>query len=349
MESKFVLEDKIWSSFILEKEFIVNKGIYLHSSKIYKGKTPYITAKAVENGVNLFINNNSLFSKDSITIEKVSLKAFYQPKAFYCSHDVSVISNNKLNKFNSLFITGIIIRNGVKYNYGRQAQMNVVKREKILLPTISEGSPDYEYMENYSKALFERKEKEYLTYIKKRLEELKNVKQPIPLEDKEWKTFFIENKFRIKSGRRLVKSEMKVGKIPFIGASDSNNGITMFIDNDNTSKDKNVLGVNYNGSVVENFYHPYTALFSDDVKRISFSEIEGNKYQYLFIKTLILQQKSKYEYGYKFNGERMKRQKIILPINSAGEPDYDYMEQYMQYKEITKLKEYLAFKHKQRS
>ena len=36
--------------------------------------------------------------------------------------------------------------------------------------------------------------------------------------------------------------------------------------------DKNVLGVNYNGSVVENFYHPYECIFSEDVKRISFKE-----------------------------------------------------------------------------
>ena len=38
--------------------------------------------------------------------------------------------------------------------------------------------------------------------------------------------------------------------------------------------DKNVLGVNYNGSVVENFYQPYECIFSEDVKRISFKEDE---------------------------------------------------------------------------
>ena len=38
--------------------------------------------------------------------------------------------------------------------------------------------------------------------------------------------------------------------------------------------DKNVLGVNYNGSVVESFYQPYECIFSEDVKRISFKEDE---------------------------------------------------------------------------
>lgn len=63
--------------------------------------------------------------------------------------------------------------------------------------------------------------------------------------------------------------------MPFIGAADSNNGITNFASNTNKLLDKNVLGVNYNGSVVENFYHPYECIFSDDVKRISFNDNEG--------------------------------------------------------------------------
>ncbi|OCW71873.1 restriction endonuclease subunit S [Elizabethkingia anophelis] len=164
------------------------------------------------------------------------------------------------------------------------------------------------------------------------------------LEKKEWKEFFIEDIFQIKSGKRLTKADMISGKIPFIGATDSNNGITEYIANKNSSYDSNVLGVNYNGSVVYNFYHPYKAVFSDDVKRLSFRNVKGNKYLYLFVKTIILQQKSKYEYGYKFNGERMKRQKILLPINVDNNPDYEFMENYMKALETKQLKQYLQYK-----
>lgn len=160
------------------------------------------------------------------------------------------------------------------------------------------------------------------------------------LTSKEWKEFFIEDIFKIKSGKRLTKADMVSGNIPFIGATDSTNGITEFIANTNSSLDKNVLGVNYNGSVVYNFYHSYEAVFSDDVKRLSFKETKGNKYSFLFVKTLILQQKSKYEYGYKFNGERMKRQKILLPVNSTGKPDYIFMANYMRQKEKQLLSQY---------
>lgn len=124
---------------------------------------------------------------------------------------------------------------------------------------------------------------------------------------------------------------MRPGNKPFIGATDSNNGVTAFTSSANTSEDCNVLGVNYNGSVVENFYHPYTCLFSDDVKRFRTKQVTGNKYIYLFLKTVILQQKEKYTYGYKFNEQRMRKQMLLLPVNEAGQPDYEYMEEYGKY------------------
>ena len=123
------------------------------------------------------------------------------------------------------------------------------------------------------------------------------------LDQCNWKEFRLEDIFTIDPGVRLTTANMTMGKRPFIGATDSNNGITAFVDNTNKSLDSNVLGVNYNGSVVENFYHPYEAIFSDDVKRLHLKEVENNKYICLFIKQSLLKQKAKYQYGYKFNGD----------------------------------------------
>lgn len=126
--------------------------------------------------------------------------------------------------------------------------------------------------------------------------------------------------------------------------------MTAFVSNNNKSIDENVLGVNYNGSVVENFYHPYQAIFSDDVKRLNWKdEAMGNKYSYLFLKQMILSQKIKYAYGYKFNGERMKHQKIMLPVTEAGLPDYDYMKSYMQKQELEQIFYILNYLHQEKN
>lgn len=152
----------------------------------------------------------------------------------------------------------------------------------------------------------------------------------LKLDSVKWDVFEIRTIFEVKAGKRLESYNMKKGTRPFVGASDANNGITNFLSNDNCSRDRNVLGVNYNGSVGEAFYHPYEALFSDDVKRFHLRQIPDDKYVFLFLKVAILQQKSKFAYGYKFNAERMERQHLVLPRTADGKPDYSFMRCFMQ-------------------
>ncbi|MEE0363170.1 MAG: restriction endonuclease subunit S [Prevotella sp.] len=172
-------------------------------------------------------------------------------------------------------------------------------------------------------------------YLRKGVE----MNKSFSLIDQQWKEFFLEDVVIINSGKRLTKADMKLGDMPFIGASEANNGITMFTSSSNESLDSNVLGVNYNGSVGFSFYHPYKALFSDDVKRVKWiDETHNNRYTLLFLSTAIRQQKDKYAYGYKFNAQRMKRQKVLLPVTKEGLLDWQFMEDYMKAKEQQILK-----------
>lgn len=166
------------------------------------------------------------------------------------------------------------------------------------------------------------------------------------LDDREWNVFTVEDIFDIYPGKRLEKRNMIVGDRPFIGASDSNNGLTAYCGNVNESLDKNVLGINYNGSVCEAFYHAYECLFSDDVKRFHLKHHDDNKLVLLFMGVAIRQQKVKYQYAYKFNEQRMRRQVIMLPITDAGEPDYQFMEDYVRELMASKRKQYRSYVEK---
>lgn len=55
---------------------------------------------------------------------------------------------------------------------------------------------------------------------------------------------------------------------------------------------------------------------------------EDNEFVLLFFATIFMNQKEKYSYGYKIKEKRMIRQKLIMPINNDGNPDYEYIEQY---------------------
>lgn len=92
--------------------------------------------------------------------------------------------------------------------------------------------------------------------------------------------------FSIGSGARLETRNKIQGTRPFIGATDNANGVTSFVANDNSSKDKNVLGVNYDGAPGIAFYHPYECIFTDSVKRLHLKSRKDSKWTSLFFVTI---------------------------------------------------------------
>lgn len=339
------LNDREWRPFFLTELFPqIQRGKRLKTENHVPGKTPYVSSSALNNGVDNFISNTEkvrIFS-DCISLANSGSvgSSFYEPFPFVASDHITHLKNEKYNKYHYLFIASILNRLSQKYNFNREINDNRISREKIMLPVDVAGNLDLDFMEQYIKERESQLIQKYKDFISKNIQsggvltDLKLVK---------WKAFYINEIFSISAGKRLTKADMDSGRIPFIGATDSNNGITNWVATPNSSFDKNVLGVNYNGSVVENFYHPYGCIFSDDVKRLHLREHADNKYILLFFKTVILQQKVKYTYGYKFNGQRMKRQKILLPVNEKGDPDYEFMEQYGKQIMLQKYQQYLNY------
>lgn len=212
-----------------------------------------------------------------------------------------------------------------------------------MLPVDSIGEPDYEYMAEYTRQKRETKLDKYEKYAEERIAELGDIVDIPALVEKNWAEFALGYIFTVDPGKRLETRNKIPGPRPFIGATDNGNGITSYVANDNASLDNNVLGVNYNGAPCIAFYHPYECIFSDDVKRLHLKTHKDNKYILLFFITIFAQQKVKYSYGYKFKEQRMRQQKLMLPVDDAGEIDYAYMEQYAKNMMLRKYRQYLAF------
>ncbi len=339
------LSDREWKPFFLTELFTtIQRGKRLKSENHMVGKTPYVSSSALNNGVDNFISNTDkvrVFSNCLSLANSGSVgSSFYEPFAFVASDHITHLKNERYNKYHYLFIASITNRLSQKYNFNREINDNRISREKIMLPINEQGDLDLDFMEQYIKEREVKLLQKYKSFISKNIQTGGVLK---PLNSLKWVAFAIDEIFTISAGKRLTKDSMDSGDIPFVGASDSNNGITNWIGTANTSFDRNVLGVNYNGSVVENFYHGYGCVFSDDVKRLHLKYYADNKYILLFFKTVILQQKVKYTYGYKFNGQRMERQKILLPVDEGGNPDYAYMEQYGRNLMLQKYQQYLNY------
>lgn len=351
------LKNTEWQEFKIGKIFEQllrgnNKG---HSNEDCQFGISYNGAKYNDNGVTGFVETNGkfkIFKGNAIvfimTGEGSVGLSVYKKEDFVPSSNVFVGYNSVLNRWNGLFLVTAINNGADRYNYGYIRNEKRLFNEKILLPVNSDGLPDWQFMEDFMKKIEKNKISTIITYYQIYLNDNNSHMGGVEswkLSNNQWEEFTIQDICNIYSGIRLTKQDMQKGDIPFIGASDSNNGITAFIANKNASLDKDVLGVNYNGSIVENFYHPYECLFSDDVKRLKIKSENAGKYAYLFLKTMILKQKSKYQYGYKFNTTRMAKQKILLPINNENQPDWINIERFMLRIELEKIIHYLKSKN----
>ena len=119
-----------------------------------KGKYPYITTKARNNGCDGFYNYRTE-SGNVITIDSAVIGyASYQPEDFSASDHVEKLTlKGDLNKYIALFLITILNKEQYRFHYGRKASQDRLKNLKVKLPTTTQGLPDWEFMENYIKSL----------------------------------------------------------------------------------------------------------------------------------------------------------------------------------------------------
>lgn len=348
------LSNKEWREFFIGGE----NGIFnisSSSSSIDKNKLevneedsliPYITRTDVSNGINQFIsekqkNKYKLDGGNVITIGLDTQTVFYQSHKFYTGQNIQVLRHKNINEFNASFLIPIIKVQMQKFNWGGNgATLGRLFKTKLMLPINQEGHIDWDFMEQYTKFIIDKKLNKYIKYAELILDSLE-CKEISKLHEKEWKEFSINEVAYIFSGKDIYEAERVKGDTPYISSTSQNNGIGYFVDNKNQTLQKNCLSVNRNGSVGYSFFHPYLALFSNDCRKLKLKH--NAEYIGFFIANQIALQKEKYNYGYKMGTARLKRQKIILPVNETNEPDYEYMEQYIKNIEYKKIKQYLDY------
>ena len=339
-----------WGAISLDSLFTFERGKEKNMAALAEGSIPLISARKVNNGVKGFVSNPSkiIIGGQSITLNNDgdggAGLAYYQPMDFALDTHVTALhpKMDHISPYALLYITASISKQHAIFGHGRSISLSRAMRIRDMLPVCKEGNPDFAYMTDYSKQKQIRFITQYKSYCINQISRIEYKKVPL-LTEKEWKTFSLDEIFVVKPGKRLETRNKTNGKRPFIGASDNGNGVTGFVGNDNISKDKKVLGVNYNGAPCIAFYHPYECVFSDDVKRLHFMNRADNKYMYLFFVAIFAQQRTKYSYGYKFNEQRMLRQKLMVPVKGDGEPDYEYMQQYAKNMMLKKYTQYLSF------
>lgn len=164
------------------------------------------------------------------------------------------------------------------------------------------------------------------------------------LRDREWKEFDLRQIFPdIQRGKRLKTADHISGNVPYVSSSAVNNGVDAFIGNDSkVRKFSQCLTLANSGSVGNTFFHSYEYIASDHVTALKSPAL--NKYSYLFIATIVQRLEKKYSFNREINDARINKEKILLPVDKSGTPDYAFMEQYIKEREVQLIQRYISFR-----
>lgn len=146
----------------------------------------------------------------------------------------------------------------------------------------------------------------------------------------EWKEYRLGDLFEIKKGKRLTSEDQTEGMTPYIGAIDSNNGVSNYI-GQASIHEGNTISLSYNGSVGQAFYQPIPFWATDDVNVLYFRDksISFNRNIALFICTILKQEQYRYCYGRKWVLDSMNETMVKLPTKDS-KPDWSFIENYIE-------------------
>ncbi|RPE74683.1 restriction endonuclease subunit S [Vulcaniibacterium tengchongense] len=247
----------------------------------------------------------------SVALGGTPLASFVQPEPFVCGRDVMILRarNPAMSLAEKLWWARCIWENRYRYSYGRQANRTL---GSLLVPS---EVPDWVYSvqlpshEGLAKPASDRR----------------------PFIDPTgpgWRDFALQDLFDIVKGRRVTKADRTAGTTRFVGASESNNGITDLADLPPIFP-AGTLTVVYNGNSVGNAFYQDEPYFACDDVNVLMPKHAMSRWVQLFIAAVIKHGRTRFTYGYKWTLARMKATTVRLPVDKQGKPDFAYMEDFM--------------------
>lgn len=348
------LKEKRWKEFCLGDIFNISSGKRLTKANQKPGDIPYISGSALNNGITNFVSNiNESYDKNCLGViyegEGGVGYSFYHP--YNCIFADTVkrfhLKNIADDKYVYLFFSAIILKQRPKYSYNYSFNETRMLRQIVLVPVNNNEEPDYEYMRNYAMDLEKKCLSKIKTNIKNKLSKIK-YKEIDRIEDKNFFEFKVGDIFdSIEKCKCSNASKLLSGDIPYVGATNRNNGVLKYVNADDKKITKGnciVFICDGQGSVGYSVYKKENFVGSTTLK------VGRNKYLNEYIGQFLVSALDKnrliYSFGFKRKEDRLKNERILLPVDDNGKPDYNYMEQFIMNKEIIKLNKYLNYLEK---
>ena len=170
------------------------------------------------------------------------------------------------------------------------------------------------------------------------------------LTDKEWKEFkitdILSNSINSKAYHSSFLQEVLPGEkgVPYITRTNLNNGLFAVVkEKEFEINPKNTISFGAENATY--FYQNFSYITGN---KMYYYEKELSSYTMLFITSCLNKSISEcgFGYGMGLTGSRSDSRKVMLPVNEQGQPDYQFMEDYIKQLMHQKRKEYIEYANK---
>lgn len=298
---------------------------------------PCLTSSFNNQGLNYYApREGATILQNVISIPSNSdvYRAYYQPNDFTVLSDAYAIrwifDDRELSSRQYLFMVMCInkVTDLPVYSYkNKLGGWNVVKNKHIQLPQ-KRGEIDFDFMESFIAELEAERVAElsaYLTVSGLDNYELSNDEEDAlkNFQSLKWDTYNLEKLFgKSTRGKRLKGDDRIAGTLPFVTAGEASEGISAYISNEVEVFEKNTTTIDMFGSAK---YRNYIYGGDDHIAVVHTENLP--KYASIFVTTAIHKSShnGQFDYGHNFYAKDADALYISLPVNEAGNPDYDKM------------------------
>lgn len=160
------------------------------------------------------------------------------------------------------------------------------------------------------------------------------------IDTTQWKEYSISDlfiteaagrKIQVPTGSYIERKYLKEGEIPRVTVTGINNGICGYFENLTNNSNyrvfENFISVSFLGTV---FYHPYKASLDMKVHALKLKDKQLNEYIGGYIISIIKKSIQNNNYSDQLSSTVLPQLKIRLPVDINGNPNFAYMEKYMQ-------------------
>ncbi|MCL2742237.1 MAG: N-6 DNA methylase [Planctomycetaceae bacterium] len=187
---------------------------------------------------------------------------------------------------------------------------------------------DYSKLSQEDFSMTVRKNLSYLV-LSAKIDLIKPGKTPThtpPLNVERWKSFKLSHLFAMERGTRLTKENRIDGDIPLATAGFANEGIAAHIANEEMKVYRDVLTIDM---FCNCFYRGYEFVCDDNILILAPLFSGANRFNLLFLATIVSVNKHLYAYGRQYRQKDFREHVVRLPVDKNGNPDWQFMENYV--------------------